>query len=208
MGYIQWMPQTRPLPVLWERPHSDLESLPQWWPSGQSKEVKEGLGMCACICVTSGVVLWVQYVCVSVCFYVFICVCVCLSEYSFSLLVPCQITVVFRGRLLQGVSGLLILAWGKLWWRSLVLMSGLADAARRAGTSLARLPPLMSSLLSIVLFHPCFPQAIQPAQTILFSFSGVSIILLNLLLSRAQAWVFAGLLFQLTQGLVVNIDWG
>lgn len=79
-------------------------------------------------------------------------------------------------------------------------MSGLAEGARRAGTGSARLPPLMSSLLSIVLFHPCFPRAIQPEQTILFSPSDFSIILLNLQLGRAQAWVYSGLLFQLAQG--------
>lgn len=123
--------------------------------------------------------------CISVLLCYFICV--SLSENSFSPPVPCQITVVCRERLLQGVSGLLILAWGELWWRSLVLMSGLADGTRRAGTSLARLPPLMSSLLSIVLFRPCLPRAIQPDQTILFSFSDFSIILLNLLRSWAQA---------------------
>lgn len=72
-----------------------------------------------------------------------------------------------------------------------------------AGVSLARLPSLTSSLLLIVLFCPCFPQAIQPVQTILFYFSVTSIIPLNLPLSQTQAGVFAGLLFQLT---LVNID--
>lgn len=54
---------------------------------------------------------------------------------------------------------------------------------------------------------PMFPPSHSTCtDDIIFSFSAVSIILLNLLLSQAQAQVFAGLLFQLTQGLVVNID--
>lgn len=154
--------------------------------------------------------MWACWYSMSVYLHVHMYFYVCVYVWIYPSTVFCTLPIhsTFQGKGLQGVSGLLILAWGELWWRSLVLMSGLADATRRAGTSLARLPPLMSSLLSIVLFHPCFPQAIKPAQTILFSFSAVSIILLNLLLSQAQAWVFAGLLFQLTQALVVNIDWG
>lgn len=193
------MPPTCLLPVLREGSLSDLESLPQWRPSEQCMEVF----VCDVRCRP------VATVCLSVCLHAslffYVCMCVCLQ---FLPVCAPSIHSTFPGKVLQGVSGLLILARGELWWRSLLLMSGLAGAARRAGTSLARLPPLMSSLLSIVLFHPCFPRAIQPAQMILFSFSAVSIILLNLLLSQTQAWVFAGLLFQLTQALVVNIDWG
>lgn len=69
-------------------------------------------------------------------------------------------------------------------------MSGLADSAGRAGTSLDRLPPLMRSRLWVVFFRPCFPQVIQPEQMILVSLSYFSIILLNLLLCRLSPCTF------------------
>lgn len=71
-----------------------------------------------------------------------------------------------------------------------------------AGTSLARLPPLMSSLLSIVLFHQYFPGAVQPARThIILLVPVVSIILPEPSASSGPSRrAFAGLLFQLTSG--------
>lgn len=170
MGYIQWMPQTRPRPFLWERSHSDLESLPQWRPSEQCYVVMNGLGACLYMYIVHNI--W--YVFLSTRFYVVLCLCVFVCLQFFARLHPAS-SRSLQGRVLQGVSGLLILAWGELWWRSLVLMSAVADAAWQSGTSLARLPPLMSSLFSIALFHPCFPWAIQPAQTILFSFTTISL---------------------------------
>ena len=53
----------------------------------------EVMGFCPCMCVTSGVSWWVQYVCIGV----LLRVCVFLSEYSVFMPVPCQIRVVCRG---------------------------------------------------------------------------------------------------------------